>query len=91
MERAGFSDAKPKAGRNDRRGEAAPPGPPLQLLAAAVKLRVAQPDCFAGTVFRLEPSANCPSLADGALAIVRGLQEEDLMVTIVKVRLALAR
>lgn len=57
----------------------------MHLLAAAVKLRAAQPDCFAGTVFRVEPSSYCSSLADGALSIVRGLRNEDVMVVIIKV------
>lgn len=79
-------DAKSRTGRNERRGEATVPGIPLHLLAAAVKLRVAQPDCFAGTVFRVEPSAYCTSLADAAVAIARGLQQEDLVIVMIKVR-----
>ncbi|OEH79817.1 hydrocephalus inducing related protein [Cyclospora cayetanensis] len=77
-------DVKGKTNKHDRRGEGTSPGIPTQLLEAAVKLRVSQPDCFAGTVFRVEPSAYCPSLADGALSIARGLKHEDLVVVTIK-------
>ncbi|CDJ53112.1 hypothetical protein, conserved [Eimeria brunetti] len=80
----GKKSGKAKIGKGDRRAEASSPGIPLHLLAAAVKLRAAQPDCYAGTVFRIEPSSYCASLADEALSIVRGLQNEDIVITIIK-------
>lgn len=84
-----YPDNKARPGKADRRAEGTNPGLPLHCLTAAVKLRVAQPDCFAGTVFRVEPSSYCPSIADGAVSIARGLSNEDIMVVIVKVRLQL--
>ncbi|CDI85439.1 Hydrocephalus-inducing protein like protein, related [Eimeria praecox] len=80
----GKKSGKAKTGKGDRRTEVTNPGLPLHLLAAAVKLRTAQPDCFAGTVFRVEPSSYCASLADGALSIVRGLRNEDIMIAVIK-------
>lgn len=75
------------AARLDRKGEAMQAGVlPLQLLAAAVEFRTAQPDCFAGTVFEVSPSTFCASAADAAQAVFLGLKHEDLVVVSLKVR-----
>ncbi|KAL8270019.1 hypothetical protein Esti_006052 [Eimeria stiedai] len=76
------SPAKLRAAKGDRQGLGS--GLPLHVLSAAVKLRVAQPDCYAGTVFWVEPSLYCPSASDAGLAIARALLEEDLMIVTIK-------
>ncbi|KAL8443893.1 hypothetical protein Emed_006517 [Eimeria media] len=76
------SPAKTRAAKGDRQGVGS--GLPLHLLIAAVKLRVAQPDCYAGTVFWVEPSLYCPSASDAGLAIARALPDEDLMIVTIK-------
>lgn len=83
------SDAKTKMGKADRRGEGAGPGLALHLLTAAVRLRVAQPDCYAGTVFLIKPSAYCPSISDVAIAVARALDQEDLVIVTIKVSASL--
>ncbi|KAL8435591.1 hypothetical protein ACSSS7_002384 [Eimeria intestinalis] len=76
------SPLKTKAAKGDRQGIGS--GLPLHLLSAAVRLRVAQADCYAGTVFWVEPSLYCPSASDAGLAIARALPEEDIMVVTIK-------
>ncbi|KAL8431118.1 hypothetical protein Efla_004639 [Eimeria flavescens] len=73
---------KARAGKYDRQGLG--PGAPLHLLIAAIRLRTLQQDCYAGTVFVVEPSTYCPSASDGAIAILRALEDEDISVVIIK-------